>query len=695
MSHDAPSPSTQRLAIDAVRVLSMDAVQQANSGHPGTPMALAPLGYVTWNEFLKHNPANPEWWNRDRFVLSVGHASMLLYSMLYLSGYDLSLQDIKDFRQWGSKTPGHPEFGHTAGVETTTGPLGQGVATSVGMAMAERALAARFNRDGHNIVDHHTWVFCSDGDLMEGISHEAGALAGHHRLGKLIWVFDDNDITIDGGTSLSTSVDQCARFESYGWHTQRVEDGEDLDALRGALQAARDETDRPSLIALKTIIGFGSPAKAGSSSAHGAPLGADEVAATKSNLSYPTDEPFWVADEALAHWREAEARGRTAESEWQTDWEAYRVAHPDLAAELASCLGGAPPAGWADGLPDLLDLEKGEATRASSGKVLQGVAAALPSLMGGSADLAGSNKTLIAGADSYLPNTPSGRNMFFGIREHAMAAVMNGMALHGGIRPYGGTFLIFSDYMRPAIRLAALQGVPALYVFTHDSIGLGEDGPTHQPIEQLATLRAIPGLMDLRPCDGPETAVAWRMAMERTDGPAFLSLTRQSVPLLPRKRSSDGDGVASAEGLARGGYVLWESEASNEPDVILIASGSEVNLALDAGRALAGDGHTVRVVSLPSWFLFSRQEQSYRDSVLPPSVRTRVSIEAGSTMGWRRWTTSDGAPIGIDHFGASAPAEELYERFEITAERIVQSARYLLESGQIRVRSAPRTSPLG
>jgi len=662
------SAKTERLAIDAVRVLSMDAVQQANSGHPGTPMALAPLGYLTWTRFLKHNPANPHWLDRDRFVLSVGHASMLLYSMLHLSGYDVSLDDIRDFRQWGSKTPGHPEFGHTAGVETTTGPLGQGVANSVGMAMAERWLAARFNRDGHTIVDHHTWVFCSDGDLMEGVSHEAAALAGHHELGKLIWVFDDNHITIDGDTALSTSTDQLKRFEAYGWHVQQVDDGEDLAAIHQALQAAKDETERPSLIGLRTIIGFGSPAKAGSETAHGAPLGSDEVAATKANLEYPSQEPFWVAPEAREHWRETATRGASLEAEWQARWDSYRVAHPDQAAELETLMSGELAEGWDNALPDLTDLAKPEATRASSGRALQAVAAQLPSLMGGSADLAGSNKTLIEGADAFLPDTPSGRNMFFGIREHAMGSILNGMALHGGVRPYGATFLIFSDYMRPAIRLAGLMGLPATYVFTHDSIGLGEDGPTHQPVEQLMTLRAIPELMDLRPGDGPETAQAWAAAMERTDGPAFLALSRQSVPLLDRSE------LASATGLRRGGYVLWDSSTA-EPEVLLIGSGTELHLALEAGRTLAGEGMAVRVVSLPSWYLFARQEQAYRDSVLPPSVRARVSVEAGSTMGWCRWIGDAGVAIGIDHFGASAPAERLYQEFGVTAKAVVRAAR--------------------
>ena len=663
-----PSSDTLTLAIDAVRVLSMDAVQQANSGHPGTPMALAPLGYVTWTRHLRHNPANPQWMDRDRFVLSLGHASMLVYSLLYLTGYDLSKEDIEAFRQWGSKTPGHPEFGHTAGVETTTGPLGQGVANSVGMAMAERWLATRFNRPGHDVVDHHTYAFCSDGDLMEGISHEAAALAGHHRLGKLIWVFDDNRITIDGSTDLSTSTDQLRRFEAYGWHTILVEDGADVDAIDVALTAARAETDRPTLIGLRTVIGDGSPNLAGSEKSHGAPLGLEEISLTKANLGYPSEEPFWIDPGALAHWREAEGRGEALEAEWNERWAAYRDAHPELAAELERTMAGGLPDGWSDDLPTLDDLEKAEATRASSGRSLQAIAAVVPNLVGGSADLSGSNKTIIGGSDVFDAETPGGRNVHFGIREHAMGGIMNGMALHGGVRPYGGTFLIFSDYMRPSIRLAAMMNLPTLYVFTHDSIGLGEDGPTHQPIEQLLALRSIPGLVDLRPCDGPETAEAWKVAVERKTSPAFLSLTRQSVPLLDRTA------MASATGLRRGAYVLREA-STGSPRVILIGTGSEVSLALEAAAQLEQADIPARVVSMPSWALFEEQDAAYRESVLPRTVPARVSVEAGTTLGWSRWLGDAGVAVGIDHFGASAPYQELYERFGVTPARIVDAAR--------------------
>ncbi len=663
-----------RLCIDAIRVLSMDAVQQANSGHPGTPMALAPLGYLTWTKHLKHNPANPHWMDRDRFVLSVGHASMLIYGLLYLTGYELTLDDIRNFRQWDSKTPGHPEFGHTAGVETTTGPLGQGVATSVGMAMAERWLAGRFNRPGHEIIDHHTIVFCSDGDLMEGVSHEAAALAGHQRLGKLIWVFDDNKITIEGSTDLATSANQAARFEAYGWHVIQVDDGNDLEALDAALAEARATTDRPSFVNVRTVIAWGSPGKAGTAGAHGAPLGEDEVRATKEVYGYPSLEPFHVPDEALAEWRQTASRGAEQEAEWQERYDAYRDAFPTEAEELERMVSGALPEGWKESLPTLLDVDK-QATRSSSGTVLNAAAAVIPELVGGSADLGGSNKTDIEGGGSMLPTTPTGRTIHFGVREHAMGAAMNGMALHGGLRPFGGTFLIFSDYMRPAIRLAALMGLPTTYVYTHDSIGLGEDGPTHQPIEQLMSLRLIPGLMDLRPADPAETSVAWRTALARTDGPAFLSLTRQKVPNL--------HGIAgrgSAEGVARGAYVL--AEASGEgPRAVLLASGSEVQIAVEAKQTLESQGVPTRVVSFPSWHLFGEQDTEYQEQVLGGDSAVRFAVMAGSRLGWERWTGRRGAVIGLDRFGASAPAEALYQKLGITAEAVVNAVRQGLAAG--------------
>lgn len=664
--------AVDRLAIDAVRVLSMDAVQKASSGHPGTPMALAPFGYVLFHRHLRHSPTNPGWPDRDRFVLSAGHASMLLYSLLHLSGYEVSEEDIRDFRQWGSPTPGHPEYGHTPGVECTTGPLGQGVAMSVGMALAERWLAERYNRPGHEIVNHHTYALCSDGDLMEGISHEAAALAGHHALGKLIWIWDDNRITIEGDTDLSTSTDQGKRFEGYGWHVVYVHEGNDLEAMDLALEEAKRETGRPTLIVLRTTIAYGSPKMAGLAAAHGAPLGQDEVDASKRQLGYPSVEPFHVDEATREHWRACARKGERLQDAWHARYQVYRAEHPELAAEFERAIAGQLPADWDADVPDLSKVDKADATRGWSGKVIQALARRVPNLVGGSADLGPSNKTDIKGADDLLPATPSGRVMHYGVREHAMGAIMNGMALHGGIRPFGGTFLIFSDYMRPAIRLSALMGQPVIYVFTHDSIGLGEDGPTHQPVEHLAALRAMPGLLDLRPGDAAETEVAWRLALERDDGPTFLALSRQGVPVLDRSA------LGAAEGVRRGGYTLAEA-SGGEPRVILIGSGSELHLALEARERLEGDGVPTRVVSLPSWRLFSEQSVAYRHRVLPPSVTARVSVEAAATLGWERWVGCDGRAIGLDRFGASAPAEVLYQQLGITTEAVVQAARALLD----------------
>lgn len=680
----------EKLAVDTIKVLSMDAVEAAKSGHPGTPMALAPVGYVLWTRHLKHNPGDPEWPDRDRFVLSAGHASMLLYSLLYLSGYNLSLDDIRSFRQWGSKTPGHPEHGHTEGVETTTGPLGQGVCNSVGMALAERWLADRFNRPGHRIVDHHTYALCSDGDLMEGISHEAAEIAGHQKLGKLIWIFDDNRITIEGATELATATDQALRFAGYGWHVLTVDDGTDLDAIDRAITAAKAETERPTLIVLRTTIAEGSPNMAGLASTHGAPLGAEEIEATKRHIGYPSLEPFHVEPAALEHWRRCRARGAKDQRDWENRLAAYRKSwsYRQQAQEFEDLMTGALPENWGDALPDLSDSPP-TATRNHSGKVLQAAARVLPNLVGGSADLGGSNKTSIAEGGDLAADNPGGRVVHFGVREHAMGGIMNGMALHGGVRPFGGTFLVFSDYMRPAIRLAALSNLPVIYVFTHDSIGLGEDGPTHQPVEHLAALRAIPGLQDLRPADGPETAEAWRMALERTTGPTFLSLTRQTVPVIDRS----APGTSSAKGLRRGAYVLREpprtaaepdtddaSPPGNEDadrstlDAVCIASGSEVALAIEAQKNLADEGVRVRVVSMPSWHLFAQQSAEYRDEVLPPGV-PRVSIEAASTMGWHRWLGPGGTAIGIDRFGSSAPWEEVYSNFGIASETACEAVR--------------------
>lgn len=659
-----------RLCINTIRTLAMDAVQKAESGHPGTPMALAPLAYVLWTRHLRHNPRDTAWIDRDRFILSAGHASMLLYSLLYLTGYDLSLDEVKNFRQWESKTPGHPEYGMTPGVETTTGPLGQGFANGVGMALAERHLAAVFNRPDHEIIDHYTYVICSDGDLMEGVSSEAASLAGHLRLGKMIYFWDDNSITIEGSTNLAFSEDPLARFDAYGWHTLRIEDVKDLDAVDAAIREARADP-RPSMIGVKTVIGYGSPGKAGSEEAHGSPLGEEEVARTKENLGWPGTEPFFVPDEVLDHMRGAVERGREQQREWEERWGTYADEHPELAGRLQAALTNDLPDGWDAGLPEFSADDKPIATRSASGKVLNAIAKEVSWLIGGSADLAGSTKTLLDGEASFSATTPGGRNLHFGVREHAMGSLMNGMTLHGGVRPYGGTFLIFSDYMRPPIRLAALMEQPAIYIFTHDSVGLGEDGPTHQPIEQLAALRAIPGLVDLRPADASETAEAWRFVMQHHDGPVFLSLTRQKVPHLDRNL------YAPADGLHRGAYILAEAEGG-EPEVILIATGSEVAVALDARERLAADGIRARVVSMPSWRLFEQQQPDYRDKVLPPEVRARVSVEAAGPMGWHRWVGSEGEVVAITHFGSSAPAKQIFQELGFSAENVAAHARRAL-----------------
>ncbi len=667
------SPSTTTAAqrsIDTIRTLSMDAVQAADSGHPGTPMALAPLAYVIWERHLRHDPNDPAWLDRDRFILSAGHASMLLYSMLHLTGYDLALDELRNFRQWGSRTPGHPEYRHTPGIETTTGPLGQGFANGVGMALAERHLAALYNRPDHAIIDHHTYVVCSDGDLMEGVASEASSLAGHLGLGKLICFWDDNGITIEGETDLAFSEDVLGRFEAYGWHTTRVDDGNDLDAMDAAIREAQAD-GRPSMIAVRTVIGFGSPAKAGTADAHGAPLGVEEVAATKRSLGWPEEEFFHVPEEAREHMGAAVERGRERHREWKERWAAYESAHPELAARLSAALRMELPDGWDAELPSWGAGDKAMATRKASGKVLNAIAARVPWLIGGSADLGPSNNTVIDGGGDLQAESPEGRNLHFGVREHGMGGVMNGLSLHGGVRPYGATFLIFSDYMRPSIRLAALMEQPTIYVFTHDSVGLGEDGPTHQPIEQLSTLRAIPGLVDLRPADANETREAWRFAMEHTDGPVFMALTRQSVPHLDRDR------LAPADGLHRGAYVLAEAEGG-DPEVILIATGSEVALAVEARNILAGEGVRARVVSMPSWTIFARQSREYRDEVLPPAVRARVSVEAGSTVGWHRWVGIDGDVVGISRFGASAPAEDVFREYGFTPADVAARARSLL-----------------
>ncbi len=667
---ESADAALQLLAINTVRTLSMDAVQAADSGHPGTPMALAPLAYAIFHRHLRHNPTDPHWPNRDRFVLSCGHASMLLYSALYLTGYDLSLDDIKQFRQWGSKTPGHPEVGHTAGVETTTGPLGQGLSNAVGMAFAERSLATTFNRDGHAIIDHYTWFIASDGDLMEGISHEAASFAGFQKLGKLIGFFDSNHITIDGTTEVSCTDDAAERFEAYGWHVQHLADVNDLNAIDRAIDLAKAEKDRPSMIVTRTHIGYGSPNKVDTSKAHGEALGKDEIVLAKKELGWPSQESFFVPDAALAHWREAKERGAAAQDAWRRELIAYAQAFPDDAKELGRRLHGDLPAGWEATIP-VFDATNGNvASRAASGAVINAFAAKMPEFIGGSADLAGSTLTTVKGAPFTTSAAPGARNVHFGIREHAMGSMMNGMALHGGVIPYGGTFLVFSDYMRPAIRLAALMRQQAIYVFTHDSIGLGEDGPTHQPIEQLSALRAIPNLLVIRPADANETAEAWKVALKHRTGPTAIVLTRQKLSLIDRAKSG------AASGVARGAYVVVDS-ASGPPRAVIMASGSEVEIALKARDLLAEERVGVRVVSMPCHELFAQQSAEYRESVLPKNLR-RAAIEAAHPMSWYRWVGIDGVIIGLDHFGASAPYQKLYEEFGITAAHLVESVRTLI-----------------
>jgi transketolase len=666
----ATSPSgLDALCINAVRTLAMDAVQKANSGHPGTPMALAPLCYVLWTRHLRHNPADPSWPNRDRFVLSAGHASMLLYSLLHLTGYDLSRDDLQSFRQWRSRTPGHPEHGQTPGVETTTGPLGQGVGNAVGMALAQARLAAEFDRPGLRPIDHHVYFVASDGDLMEGVAHEAASLAGHLRLSRLIGFYDDNAITIEGPTRLAFSEDVARRFEAYGWSVLHVENANDLEAIDRAIVAAQGG-DRPALVIVRSHIAFGSPNKQDTAEAHGAPLGADEVRLTKQNLGWPSLDPFFVPEAALAVWRQCVGRGAELQARWEETFAAYARAHPDAARELRRRWRRELPAGWDRDLP-VFDAANGAlATRAASGKVLNAIARRLPELIGGSADLAPSTNTLVDGEADFAAGDAHGRNLRFGIREHGMGAVLNGMALYGGFVPYGATFLVFSDYMRPAIRLAALMDLHVVYVFTHDSIGLGEDGPTHQPIEQLAALRLIPNLRVVRPADSGETVEAWRFAMQH-DGPVVLALTRQKVPYIDRNR------YAPAEGLARGAYVLSEA-AGGVPEVVLLASGSEVSLVLAAQEQLVQHGVAARVVSAPCLELFAAQPRDYRDQVLPPGVPARVAVEAAHPMAWQRWVGEAGRVVGIEHFGASAPYESLMREFGFTPDHVVSLVLDLL-----------------
>ncbi len=666
----------RRRSIDTIRGLAMDAVQKANAGHPGTAMALAPLAYVLFKRFLRVNPADTAWPDRDRFVLSAGHACVLQYSLMHLTGYDLSLQDLQEFRQWGSRTPGHPERGHTPGIEVTTGPLGQGVGNAVGLAMSERFLAEQFNRPGHAIVDHHVYAICSDGDMMEGISQEAASVAGNFALGKLVLCYDDNHITIDGSTTISfDGEDHAARMQANGWHVQRVADSEDVEALTAAISAAREETERPSFIAIRSHIAYPAPNAVDTSGAHGSPLGEDEVRATKQVMGMDPDASFSVSEDVRRHMSLLES-GASEQGSWQERADAWREAHPDLARDWDRAWAGDLREGWRESLPEFAAGEQ-IATRSAGQKVMAAFAEFAPTMIGGSADLVESTKTVFEGGGEFS-RVHSGRNVPFGIREHAMGAIVNGVAAHGGlVKPYGSTFLVFSDYMRGAVRLSALMGLPVLWVWTHDSIAVGEDGPTHEPIEHYAALRAIPNLWVIRPGDANETSVAWRVALEREDGPVALLLSRQNIPVLDRTQ------VAGADGLQLGGYVLWDSTGSDAAttaaQVILIATGAEVDVTLAAGRSLAEQGTQVRVVSMPCIELFEAQPQEYRDQVLPRAVRARLAVEPGATLGWWKWVGSDGDVLGIDRFGASAPGATVLREFGFTAENIAARARALLQ----------------
>lgn len=659
------------LSIDSIRTLSIDAIEKANSGHPGMPMGAAPMAYTLWTRYMNINPKNPDWFNRDRFVLSAGHGSMLLYSLLHLAGYDLSMDDIKQFRQWGSKTPGHPEFGHTAGVDATTGPLGQGIAMAVGMAMAERHLAAAYNKDNYNIVDHFTYSICGDGDLMEGVSAEAASLAAHLKLGRLVVLYDSNDISLDGDLNKSFSESVADRFKAYGWQYLRVEDGNNLDEIAKALKEAKTDENRPTLIEVKTIIGYGSPNLSGKSDVHGAPLGADELKLTKEAYKWTFEEDFHVPNEVYDHFKQQIVdKGEQTEQAWNELFAKYKNEYPELGAQLEKAMKGELIEGWEKDIP-VYEEGKSLASRASSGEALNGIAKNLPYLIGGSADLAGSNKTMIKGSGDFFPGSFEGRNVWFGVREFAMGAAMNGMALHGGLKVFGGTFFVFSDYLKPAIRLAALMGLPVTYVFTHDSIAVGEDGPTHEPVEQLAGLRAMPNLSVIRPADGNETAAAWKLAVESTKTPTALVLTRQNLPTI-----KDTDKNAY-EGVSKGAYVI--SPAGKEtPDGLLIAAGSEVGLAVQAQETLASEGINVSVVSMPSWDRFEQQSKEYKESVIPKSVKKRLGIEMGSSLGWHRYVGDEGDVIAIDTFGASAPGEKIMEEYGFSVDNVVARLKALL-----------------
>jgi transketolase len=666
------NPAIEQLAVNTIRTLAIDSIEKANSGHPGMPMGAAPMGYVLWSKFMQHNPANPTWFNRDRFVLSAGHGSMLLYSLLHLSGYDLPLEELKNFRQWGSMTPGHPEFGHTPGVDATTGPLGQGIAMAVGMAMAESHLAATYNRDELNVIDHFTYAICGDGDLMEGVAAEAISLAGHLQLGKLVVLYDSNDISLDGDLNVSFTENVAKRFEAHGWQVLYVADGNDHAAIATAIAEAKQDVKRPTLIEVKTVIGFGSPNKAGKGGhvgPHGSPLGKDETILTKQAYGWPVDQAFYVPDEVRAHFAEIQSAGAASEQAWNETFTAYQAAHPQLAAQLELAIAGKYQADWAIDLPVYEPGSAKVSTRVASGAAINAIAGRVSSLFGGSADLASSNNTTIKNADIFSASDYSGRNIWFGVREFAMAAAVNGMALHGGVKPFGATFFVFSDYLRPAVRLAALMKLPVVFVFTHDSIAVGEDGPTHEPIEQLPALRVIPGLTVLRPADANETIEAWRYAMTKSDGPVALILTRQNLAIL--------EGTANAEQFARGAYVIADA-VSGKPQAQLIATGSEVSLAVEAQQALAKEGIEARVINMPSWELFAAQPKEYRDQVILPDVKARLAIEMAHPLGWERFVGDGGSILGIDHFGASAPGERIMKEFGFTVENVVARVKALL-----------------
>lgn len=659
----------EQLAVNTIRTLSIDSIEKANSGHPGMPMGAAPMAFSLWTKYMNHNPQNPDWFNRDRFVLSAGHGSMLLYSLLHLTGYDLSLEELQNFRQWGSKTPGHPEYGHTPGVEATTGPLGQGVAMAVGMAMAERHLASTYNRENYNIIDHYTYGICGDGDLMEGVSQEAASLAGHLQLGRLVILYDSNDISLDGDLNMSFSESVEDRYKAYGWQVIRVEDGNNLDEIGQAIEAAKKDP-RPTLIEVKTTIGYGSPNKSGKSASHGAPLGSDEVKLTKSNYEWEFDHEFHIPEEVQAFYKEVKEAGVQKEHQWNELFEQYKAAYPELASQLEMAIKGELPSGWEEVGP-IYETGKAVATRSSSGEAINAFAKVLPQLIGGSADLASSNKTLMKGETNFSKEDYSGRNLWFGVREFAMGAAVNGMALHGGLKVFGATFFVFSDYLKPAIRLSALMKLPVIYVFTHDSIAVGEDGPTHEPIEQLAALRAVPDLSVIRPADGNESTAAWRLALESTDTPTCLVLSRQDLPII------EGTKERAYEGVKKGAYIV--AQENGTLDTILLATGSEVSLAIEAKEALETEGIYARVVSMPSWDRFEKQSDDYKESVIPKEVKARVGIEMASSLGWAKYVGDSGAVIAIDRFGASAPGEKIAEEYGFTVNHVVSTVKKLLQ----------------